>query len=127
MTKPLVSRVVVANKLAGSGYASEEEFIEARLAFREAARAQRCCQNPDCPKRNAPWDPHHVVYEQELRRRGLPIYDPRNVMRLCRRCHQSHHRTRPIALAVLNAMHFAYAREALGDFHTDYLNRRYAV
>jgi hypothetical protein len=95
--------------------------------FRQAARAQRCCCNPDCEQPMAhPWDPHHVVYEQELERRGVPLFDARNVLRLCRTCHFRHHQgIAPIPMAVLTPANLAYAREVLGDFYIDYLNRRY--
>lgn len=124
-SKPLVSAAVIRDKFEGSGYATEQDFIEARLRFREAARAQRVCQNPDCRRPTAAWDPHHVVYEQELRRRGLPIYDPRNALRVCRRCHQNHHHMQPLPQIALTTSHLTYAKEALGEFHIDYLNRRY--
>jgi hypothetical protein len=123
--KKRVAPATVRDKLEGSGYDTEEEFCAAKIAFREAARAQRCCQNPDCPNPRGKWDPHHVIYEQELRRRGLPIYEPRNALRLCRRCHQNHHRTQPIPLTALKTCNLQYAREVLGNFYTDYLNRRY--
>lgn len=97
--------------------------------FREEARAQRCCQNPDCEAPMAhPWDPHHVIYEQELDRRGEPLFDPRNVLRLCRSCHFRHHQgIAPISIANLTSANLAYAREVLGTFAMDYLNRRYPV
>lgn len=123
--KPRVPRAVIRDKLKGSGYTTEEEFIEARLLFRQAAQAQRVCQNPDCKGPRARWDPHHVVYEQELRRRGVPIYDPNNALRLCRDCHLGHHHTRPLPQTALLTCHIEYAKQVLGDFYIDYLNRRY--
>jgi hypothetical protein len=98
-------------------------------AFHEEARAQRCCQNPDCQRpTRLPWDPHHVIYEQELARRGLPLFDPRNVLRLCRDCHMNHHAgIAPIPLTALTQANLAYAFDVLGEFARDYLYRRYLV
>lgn len=112
-------------RIEGSGYATAAEFHAARALFRETARAQRCCQNPDCENPTGPWDPHHVLYEQELRRLGLPVYDPRNALRLCRTCHFNHHRTTPLAQTALTTNNIEYAKWALGDYYIDYLNRRY--
>lgn len=99
-----------------------------RKMFREHARQQRCCQAPGCPAPMAGgWQAHHVVYEQELRRLHLPIYNVRNSMRLCSACHARHHnRTAPLPLSILTEEHLAYAREVLGDRAMDYLSRRYA-
>lgn len=107
---------------------SPEEKI-AYGQFRAAARAQRCCQNPDCRRPMAhPWDPHHVIYEQELERRGAPLFDVRNVLRLCRDCHFRHHQgAAPIPKTVLTSVNLAYATEILGDFAMDYINRRYPI
>lgn len=99
----------------------------AQGAFRQAARLQRCCANPDCNEpMGHPWDPHHVVYEQELDRRGVPLDDPRNALRLCRSCHFRHHQgNHPIPFNVLTPANVAYAKEVLGEYAMDYLNRRY--
>lgn len=108
------------------GYATEAEFLAARDVFREAARGQRVCQNPDCPHPSARrWMAHHVVYEQELRRLGLPIWDARNSMRLCDECHADHHHGKPMPQTILSPAHVEYAREVLGDAYIDYFNRRY--
>lgn len=109
----------------GTGLKTQADKLARRL-FRQAARAQRVCQNPACTTPTAAWSAHHVVYEQDLRRLGLPIYDTRNAMRLCRDCHGQHHsRAAPIPVAVLTTNHIEYAREVFGDAYVDYLHRRY--
>lgn len=102
-----------------------------RCAWREEARSQRCCQHPDCERPTAPGFGHHVVYEQEVLRRGFPKYDIRNCLRLCQRCHFNHHYGPPekrLPLSALRPSNVTYAREVLGDdFYIDYLTRRYAT
>jgi hypothetical protein len=95
---------------------------------RKACVEQRVCQHPRCRTPRASWQPHHVVYEQEVRRRGFPKWDPRNMLRLCRTCHLSlhHQRIDPVPLTALLPQNLAYAEEVLGDYAEDYLARRYA-
>lgn len=70
---------------------------------------------------------HHVTYEQELRKRGLPLYDRLNLMELCMDCHFSHHnRSKVIPLMMLSDDHLDYAFAKLGAYAYDYLTRRYA-
>lgn len=70
---------------------------------------------------------HHVTYEQELRNRGLPLYDRMNLMELCVDCHFGHHnRSKVIPLMMLSDDHLEYAFAKLGAFAYDYLKRRYA-
>jgi hypothetical protein len=120
-----VAPVTIKSKFEGSGYATVEAFVDARLRFRDAARQQRVCQNPDCRNPRGSWDPHHVVYEQELRRLHVPIYDPHNALRLCKHCHMNHHRARPVPQTALKTCNLKYAREVLGEHYVDYINRRY--
>lgn len=97
--------------------------MNARDRFRRAGRGIRCrlC----VVKRSA--QSHHVVYEQELARRGLVLWDLRNQMPLCADCHEKHHkRGRPIPLIFLTDDNIEYAFEALGAFAYDYLRQRYA-
>ncbi len=70
---------------------------------------------------------HHVVYEQEVRRRGGALHDTRNAMGVCDPCHARHHDGTPwrLALSALTAEHHAFAAELLGDSAGDYLARRY--
>jgi hypothetical protein len=70
---------------------------------------------------------HHVVYEAELKRRGLPKYDKANMMALCLDCHFAHHKaSRRIPLLLLSDANLEYAFNLLGAYAFDYLNRRYA-
>jgi hypothetical protein len=95
-----------------------------RLRFESAAAAQERCAN--CGSEGA-WDPHHAgVYEQELRRLGLPLWDPDNALRLCWRCHALHHApASKLALSILRDENISYAFRVLGPRGYDYLRRRY--
>ena len=99
-----------------------------RVEFRIECRRQRCCQVPGCEKSTAPWGAHHVVYEQEVRRRGRPPFDARNALRVCNRHHSRHHNgIERIPLAALSETNIEYAREVLGDYAIDYLASHYAA
>lgn len=93
-----------------------------RREFREAAMAQRVCRG--CGRTDR-WAAHHVVYAQEVRRRGGNEWDGRNAMRLCDRCHGKHHGPQRIALGRLSEANLDFAFELLGPFAYDYLRRRY--
>lgn len=101
------------------------------------------CIRPDCLRRAA--HRHHVVYEQELRRRWdsspkvrkrWPTYpklknDVRNLVDICFNHHtgtEGHHsggrHTLPLEMLPDEAIEFAF--ELLGPFAYDYLRRRYA-
>jgi hypothetical protein len=62
-----------------------------RLAFKMAAAGQVVCA---VCGRGGNFDAHHVIEQQELKDRGLWLWDPRNALRLCARpdmgCHQQH-------------------------------------
>lgn len=80
----------------------------------------------------AVWQPHHVVYRQECRRRGAPEWDPRNVLRVCivpiTGCHYRHHdgtQGTPITTAKLTDDNIEFAFEVLGVYAVDYLRRHY--
>lgn len=100
---------------------AEEEAAYA--LFWEAARKQRACAVKGC--RNKDFDPHHAILEQHLRDRGLPRYDARNSLRLCRDHHFGHHGTKKLPTTVLTQVNIDYAAEVLGDFAYDYITRRY--
>lgn len=69
---------------------------------------------------------HHVVYDQELRRRSLWRWDPRNGMAVCLFCHERHHnRSRPIHVDKLREDTLDAAFSVLGDYAFDYIHRRY--
>lgn len=96
--------------------------------FRLEARYQRCCVVPDCAA-IGPHHAHHGVYVQVLRRagiRGNDLYDPRNAVRLCMRCHERHHtRTRVLRTTWLPTPVIVYAFEILQLQAGDYLRRTY--
>lgn len=70
---------------------------------------------------------HHVFYEGELRRRGLPKYDHANLMALCVDCHFNHHNgSKRIPLSLLTEENLEYAFNILGAYAYDWLRRRYA-
>lgn len=82
------------------------------------------CKAPGCTRRAVHL--HHVVYRQEVERRGGDIDDRRNLMALCQLCHFDHHaRADVIPLSALGDVHLDYAFELLGAFAYDYLQRRY--
>lgn len=102
----------------------EDPFM---LRFRKAAEEQRVCQHPACTTPTARWSAHHVVYRQELARRRLPEWDPRDALRLCENCHvpKQHQRTAPVPTTALLDNNIAFAFEVLGLFAADYLRRFY--
>jgi hypothetical protein len=53
-------------------------------SFRAEARWQRVCAN--CGS-HGPFHAHHIVPKRLLRRLKLPLWDTRNALRLCHRCH----------------------------------------
>jgi hypothetical protein len=95
-----------------------------RRRFQSAAASQERCAN--CGSEGA-WDPHHAgVYEQDLRRLKLPLWDTDNALRLCWRCHGLHHAPASrLALNVLREENISYAFRVLGPSAYDYLRRRY--
>lgn len=71
---------------------------------------------------------HHAVYEQEVRREGGSVKDDRNLVPVCKRCHERHHqRVVPLESYRLPDAVFEFARELLGAGAAyEYLRRRYA-
>lgn len=91
--------------------------------FRKAT-VRGWCAADDCL--NQPTDPHHVVYAQHLRRHGLPQWDVRDGLPLCRPCHEAHHNgSKRLPLTALTDSNLEFAFEQLGAYAWDYLNRRY--
>lgn len=93
-------------------------------SFKAEARWQRLCA--ECDKGGA-FQAHHVIYEQHLRDRGLPLYDTRNALRLCYDCHKRHHDGTAWRLTTrkLTPDNIIYAFEVLGAYAGDYLRRYY--
>jgi hypothetical protein len=70
---------------------------------------------------------HHAVYEQEVRRHGGDVRDPRNLVPVTFACHGAHHgRSRPLPLRVLPDAVFEFAAELMGPAAYDYLGRYYS-
>jgi hypothetical protein len=94
-----------------------------RHLFLEAARRQLVCA---VCKARGQFQAHHVVYEQHLRERRLPIYDTQNALRLCRDCHTSHHgRVKTVPTRVLTRHNITYAFTVFGVAAYDYFCRYY--
>lgn len=89
---------------------------------------QSACQHPGCTSgRRERLAEHHVVYQQEVRRRQGDVSDGRNALRLCNSCHPAHHhRSRPVPLTALRDENYEFAFELMGGAAFDYLRRRYA-
>lgn len=99
-----------------------EESINHRL-FQEAAWDQRVCA---VSGKKGAWHPHHVIYEQHLRDRNLPIFDTRNSLRLNPHVHWSHHKGfRRVKTKELKDKNIEYAFLVLGAYAQDYLRRYY--
>jgi hypothetical protein len=96
---------------------------ECREAGRESVRARCIC---GCGRRGV--QKHHAVYEQEVKRLGGAVDDPRNLVRVWHECHAAHHaRVQAFALRRLPASVFAFAEELMGAGPAyEYLRRRYA-
>lgn len=103
----------------------EAELLAAKFS-KHAARLQGRCQHPDCKTPWAPWEAHHVCYEQHIRALGLPRWNTDNVLRLCKTCHLRHHqRIAPVPLTALKSHNYAYAFRVMGERAFEYLPRRY--
>lgn len=106
-------------------FLEQEAEDERRAPFYEMAHAQRECKM--CG-RLGNYESHHVVEKAEIRRqcRLDLLWDPRNCMRLCSRCHDDHtDRGTPVPLRVLLDMHFEFAFELLGLGAGRYLLEKY--
>lgn len=72
---------------------------------------------------------HHVIYRQEVRRRGGWVFDPRDGLTLCVACHTSHHknlRENTLPLVLLRDENYEFAAELMGPGAAyEYLRRRY--
>lgn len=97
----------------------------ARLAFTSRAAKQGRCAGCGGEGR---WHPHHAgVEKQELKRRGVSLWDPDNALRVCVICHWRHHYEPgfQLALSVLREENIRFAFGLLGPGAYDYLRRRY--
>lgn len=80
-----------------------------------------------CPSPAGPG--HHAIYQQEVRRRGGDLGDPRNFVPLCEPCHAAHHaQMEPLPSRVLPDEVFVFALELMGcGAAYEYIRRRYVV
>lgn len=108
--------------------------VQGERAFRDEARWQRMCANPDCRSLGT-FHAHHVVDKAILKNRcglrGKALYDTRNALRLCEgldgnRCHlQFENRRLAIRTVWLTDDNIAYAFEVLKEYAIDYLRAEY--
>lgn len=104
----------------------QAEIISAHLA-KNHARRQHACQAPGCMERQVPWEAHHVVEWQELRRLGLPKWNTMNVLRLCKHHHEQHtSHAQLLPLTALRNENYNYAFMVMGERAFNYLHRHYS-
>lgn len=112
--------------MTSSLISAHERLVSNYESFRAEAAFQRCCRNPACETPSAEWDPHHVIYEQHLRSRGLPKYCTYNALRLCKTCHQRHHKIAKLPLTCLLDHNIEYGFLVMGDAAFYYFKRYYS-
>ena len=97
-----------------------------RRDFHLAAAAQRICQRAGCRSTEFAGG-HHVIYQQELKRIGREdaLWDKRNALRLCPRCHGDNHGLYQVKLTDLTDANYEFAFEVLGERASDYLRTKY--
>lgn len=103
--------------------------VRDRAGERRFQSGQAACQHSLCEGGGADLSQHHVVYRQHVEEAGGDVWDPRNALALCRRCHAAHHRrARPLAIDCLRPENIEFARELLGVRRAEgYLRRRYTA
>lgn len=95
------------------------------LSFRQEAQFQRVCAS--CGGHGS-FDAHHVVARARLKRMGLThrLYDPRNALRLCDRCHERYtNRVLVIETGQLTDDNICFVFQTLGMAGHNYLDRHY--
>jgi hypothetical protein len=94
-------------------------------SFRAEAQFQRVCAVCGNP---GEFDAHHVVAKQTLKKRGLVhrLYDPRNALRLCDRCHAEETAcTLKVDTSELTDDNICFVWEVLKEAGQNYLERHY--
>lgn len=82
------------------------------------------CKAPGCTRRAVHL--HHVVYKQEVGRRGGDTDAAANYLPLCFQCHGDHHGGNDkLPLRVLPDEAIEWAFDLLGAYAYDYLRRKY--
>lgn len=109
-----------------------EAMSREREAWLEEGRRQGACAVTGWSSRVAPYHVHHVIYEQELKRRwgaaynAAKKYDVRNALRVATVVHGQHHTAhKRIPLTALRQQNIDYAFELLGAYAYDYLTTHY--
>lgn len=94
-------------------------------SFHAEARFQRVCAV--CGSAGA-FDAHHAVSKQRLKKLGLRhlIYDPRNALRLCDRCHERYtNRVMKIQTSLLTEQNICFIWQVLKVAGHNLLDRDY--
>lgn len=118
------SRLSIDRQGAGNPSYKDGARVGERAGKTRFKSGQLRCQAPGCFKRGH--HEHHVVYQQEVARRGGDEWDSDNALRLCHSCHSSHHRRgRILPVSILRDENIKFAFTLLGAFAYDYLRRRY--
>lgn len=75
----------------GSPRRLTDEELDQAMDFKRAVLHDPCAACGDPAGWPRPWDAHHVIAAQTLRQHHPDhLYDPRNALSLCRRCHDMH-------------------------------------
>lgn len=113
-------------------YRNDREIEEAnKRAFKQAAWEQRACAVTDDARdydeqNRLNWEAHHVVEKRWLKANYLPLWDPRNSLRLRPDVHSGHTSgLRRVPLTCLTDENIEYAFEVMGAAAFDYLTRLY--
>ncbi len=86
--------------------------IDNAASFHAEGQYQLCCAN--CAS-TGPWDTHHVVQRQRLRRGGAPQCSPDDALRVCSACHERHtNHVELLPLRCLRDENIAFAERWLG-------------
>lgn len=104
-------------------------IIDNPRSFHAEARYARSCAN--CGAVGKPFEAHHVLKKQTLRKRGLPQYDTRGAVRLCEGLDtaQCHHRIEKggerLPTERLSQVNICYLWDVLGPAAVNELDRHY--
>lgn len=110
--------------VTGGDIAAARAAMHTVTDFWEAARAQGICQ---VTGKCGPWDSHHVIEKDWLRRHGKDPWDPRNALRILDGIHANHtgaHERIPMRCLRQENIDFAFETMSAGAHF--YLRRRYA-
>lgn len=100
-------------------------------AFKMEALYQRFCQHPDCETSKAPWEAHHAMYEQHVKKYSedpRTLWHPDNALRLCKTCHKQgqHGRKNPVPVCALRTENIEFTARLMGpEAAYEYFGRYY--